>query len=46
MPVALLWDFTLLPSIERQNRTLAQIAQRRVHLPRHAAVAGRCTASG
>ena len=33
MPVALVWDFTLLPSIERQNRTLAQIAQRRVHRP-------------
>jgi len=46
MPVALVWDFTLLLSIERQNRTVAQIAQRGVHLPWHAAVAGRCTASG
>ena len=29
-------DFTVLPSIERQNRTLAQITQRGVHPPWHA----------
>ena len=39
-------DFTVLPSIERQNRTLAQIAERGVHPPRNAAVARRCAASG
>jgi transposase InsO family protein len=39
-------NFTLLPAIERQNRTLAQITQRGVHPPWHAVVGGRCTASG
>ena len=39
-------DFTVLPSIERHNRTLAQITQRGVHSARDAAVARRCAASG
>ena len=34
------------PQIERKNRTLAQIAQRRVHPVGNAIVAGRCAASG
>jgi len=36
----------VLPSIERQNRTLAQITQRRVHSSPNAAVARRCPACG
>ncbi len=36
----------LLSSIERKDRTLAQIAQRRVHSAGNTAVAGRCAASG
>src|SRR5258707_12295549 len=39
-------NFALLSSIERKDRTLAQIAQGRVHPAGNAAVAGRCTASG
>src|SRR5215470_1117778 len=39
-------DFTVLPSIERQNRTLAQIPQRGVHSARDAAVARRSASSG
>jgi transposase InsO family protein len=39
-------DFTVLPSIEWQNRTLAQITQRGVHPARNTAVAERCAASG
>ena len=34
------------PAIERKDRTLAQIAQRRVHPAGNAAVAGGCAASG
>ena len=37
---------TVLPSIERQNRTLAQIPQRGVHSAWDAAVARRCASSG
>jgi hypothetical protein len=39
-------DFALLSSIERKDRTMAQIAQRRVHPTGNAIVAGRCAASG
>ena len=39
-------NLALLSAIERKNRTLAQIAQRRVHPAGNAAVAGRCAASG
>src|ERR1017187_3578654 len=39
-------DLALLSSIERKDRTLAQIAQGRVHPAGNAAVAGRCAASG
>jgi hypothetical protein len=39
-------NFTLLPSIERQNRAFAQITQGGVHSPRDTAVARRCAASG
>src|ERR1700716_1230569 len=35
-------NFALLSPIERKNRTLAQIAQRRVHPAGNAIVAGRC----
>ena len=36
----------VLPTIERQDRMLAQIIKERVHSPNSAAVARRCTASG
>src|SRR5439155_25067519 len=39
-------NFALLPSNERKDRTLAQIAERRVHPAGNAAVAGRCAAAG
>ena len=39
-------NFALLSSIERKNRALAQIAQRRVHPAGNALVAGRCAAPG
>ena len=39
-------NFALLSPIERKNRTLAQIAQRRVHPAGNAAVAGGCAAAG
>ena len=38
-------NFALLSPIERKNRALAQIAQRRVHPARNAIIAGRCAAS-
>ena len=36
----------LLSTVERQDRALAQVAEKRVHSAGNAAVAGRCTASG
>jgi hypothetical protein len=39
-------DFAVLAAIERQDRTPAQITQRGVHSPRHAAFARRCAAFG
>jgi transposase InsO family protein len=38
-------NFAVLSAIERENRTMAQIGQRRVHQAGKAAVAGRCPAS-
>src|ERR1035441_7128246 len=39
-------DFAVLASIERKNRTLAQIAQRGVHPAENTPFVGRCAASG
>jgi hypothetical protein len=39
-------DLTLLPAVERQNRTLASIAERRVRPPRSAPVDRRCPSLG
>jgi hypothetical protein len=39
-------DFAILPAIEGQNRTLAQVTQRGVHPPRHAPFTRRCAAFG
>src|SRR5215470_19794261 len=39
-------NFALLSPIERKNRTLAQITQRRVHPAGYATVAGGCAAAG
>ena len=39
-------DLAVLPAIERENRALAQIAQRGVHPAGNAVVAGRCAAPG
>jgi hypothetical protein len=39
-------DFAILPAIEWQNRTLAQVTQRGVHPPRHAPFTRRCAAFG
>ena len=39
-------NLSLLSSIERENRTLAQVAKERVHPAGNTAFAGRCAASG
>ena len=39
-------NLPLLSTVERQDRAVAQVAEKRVHSAGNAAVAGRCTASG